>query len=69
MIADSLSELHELAAAIGLKRAWFQKDASFPHYDLSKVKRKMAIKRGAKEVTRKELVVIMQSIRKMTPRP
>jgi len=40
--------LHRIAAAIGLKREWFQREGTyFPHYDLVPGKRLKAIKAGA----------------------
>ena len=49
MVADTLEELHEMAAKIGLKRSWYQRSPphSTPHYDLTEAKRKQAIKAGA----------------------
>jgi hypothetical protein len=44
---DDLTELHELAAKIGLKRAWFQDHKTMPHYDLTPIKRALAIRAGA----------------------
>jgi hypothetical protein len=32
--ADTMEELHAVAERIGLKRAWFQGQSSYPHYDL-----------------------------------
>jgi len=49
---ESLEELHEFAAKIGLKRGWFQGD----HYDLTPGMRAKAVRRGAVEVTARELV-------------
>ncbi len=63
MIADTEVELHLMAHIIGVKRKWFQKDASFPHYDICKAKRALAIENGAEEVNRKELVLKMREIR------
>lgn len=34
LLADSLGELHEFAARLGLKRIWFR-NGSAPHYDVS----------------------------------
>jgi hypothetical protein len=34
MLADTLPELHAMADIVGLKRAWFQGNASTAHYDL-----------------------------------
>lgn len=58
MIADSEEELHDMASKIGLKRSWFQKNHSIPHYDVSTSKRVTAVLMGAKSVTSKELVQI-----------
>jgi hypothetical protein len=33
---------------LGLKRAWFQDRSKYPHYDLTKSKRELAIKYGAR---------------------
>lgn len=49
MTCSDIDELHAMAARIGLRRAWFQ-DKSFPHYDLTKSKRALAIAAGAVEV-------------------
>jgi hypothetical protein len=52
-------ELHALAGAIGLKRAWFQKaDARLQthrHYDVTEAKRREAIAAGAVPVTWREM--------------
>ena len=58
MIADTDAELHAMARAIGLKAAWFQ-DGNRPHYDLCLAKRAMAIERGAKLVTSRELIMMV----------
>jgi hypothetical protein len=62
MWADSLAELHEMAAAIGMDRDWFQ-PLSFPHYDVSLSRRALAVARGATEVTRREGYEIRKRIR------
>ena len=49
LTADTLTELHEMADKIGLKRSWFQPHRSYPHYDLTKNKRAQAVKAGAVE--------------------
>lgn len=46
LIADTLTELHEFAQSLGLKREWFQ-PKSYPHYDLFRGKPKLALKGGA----------------------
>jgi hypothetical protein len=61
MGADFACELHAMAAALGLKRKWFQDPAdgkcSWPHYDIVVSKRPKAIRLGAKLLTdRREIV-------------
>lgn len=63
MIADTETELHAMADLIGVKRKWFQSQASFPHYDICKRKRELAIANGAVELNRKELVEVMRRLR------
>jgi len=55
LLADTPDELHAMAAAIGLKRAWFQNKRP-PHYDLTPAMRARAIRRGALEITDREMV-------------
>ena len=62
MFADSLAELHQMAAAIGMDRDWFQ-PISFPHYDVSLTRRAEAVRRGAVEVDRREGYHIRKRIR------
>lgn len=50
LTADTLGELHEFAASIGLKRAWFQNHRLMPHYDLTPGKRAIAVSKGAIEI-------------------
>jgi hypothetical protein len=59
----SVEELQEFARRIGLKDEWFQDKSYLPHYDLTSSKRAMAVKEGAREVSRQETVEIMRSIR------
>lgn len=51
LIADTLEELHAMAANIGMKRSWFQEHSS-PHYDLTSSRRKAALELGAIECDR-----------------
>lgn len=51
-----LSELHQVAEKIGLKRSWFQDKPGHPHYDLAPSKRAAAILSGAVSVTPVELL-------------
>jgi hypothetical protein len=51
MIADTESELHEMAVKIGLDTKWYQGD----HYDVSISLRSKAIANGAIEIELREL--------------
>lgn len=62
MIADSLAELHAMADAIGMQRAWFQ-PTSFPHYDVCLRRRRSALALGAIEVDRRQTVLVMRRVR------
>jgi hypothetical protein len=45
-------ELHAFARRVRIKRRWFQGD----HYDVTEGRRNIAVRLGAEEVSRKELV-------------
>ncbi|BCO29787.1 hypothetical protein MIZ03_4711 [Rhodoferax lithotrophicus] len=47
MLADSLEELHLFAKHLGVKRHWFHRNASYPHYDITREMRDYAINQGA----------------------
>ncbi len=67
MLADTPEELHAMAGKIGIRRRWFQAQASTPHYDVCQLKRQQAIELGAIEVTRRELVEVIQRVRAVWP--
>lgn len=56
LTADTEDELHEFALKIGMKRSWFQhsKGKEIPHYDLVRTRRKLAVSKGAIELTMRE---------------
>lgn len=56
--ATDLSELHEMAEKIGMRRAWFQPHRIAPHYDLTAPRRAAAVALGAIEVNRREASAI-----------
>lgn len=62
MIADTLDELHAMASDIGMKREWFQ-PGSTPHYDVCVARRALAVKAGAIEVGRREIVEVIRRLR------
>ena len=47
LFGTDLEELHLFAKGIGLRKEWFQDKPGFPHYDITPVKRNMALLRGA----------------------
>ncbi len=65
MVTDQadLTELHEMAKRIGLKRCWFQANASHPHYDLTESMRRKAVAAGAVECDSRKAVEIIQERR------
>jgi hypothetical protein len=65
LIADTLDELHSVAQAIGLRRAWFQASppATIDHYDLTEARRAVAIRMGCIELDRTAFVHKCRAIR------
>lgn len=63
MIADTLSELHTMAEKIGMKQEWFQSQASWPHYDVSISKRKLAISNGALPLNWREFTAKIEELK------
>ncbi len=56
LVADSLDELHAFAEELGLKRAWFQDRASYPHYDVTMAVRLRALRLGARSGDKKTVL-------------
>lgn len=62
MIADTTEELLQMADKIGVQRKWIQHTGTHrEHFDISKSKRVLAVKAGAKEIDKYELVSILKS--------
>ncbi len=56
MIADSKEELLQMANKIGVNVKWIQYEGTYKeHFDICSIKRKEAIKLGAKEISWREL--------------
>lgn len=47
---EAMSALHSVATEVGLKSAWFQSTARWPHYDLTGSKRAAAMRVGAVQI-------------------
>ena len=56
LFADTLEELHTFAISLGMKREWFQDGHSLPHYDLTEKRREVAVKNGAIEINKYQVV-------------
>lgn len=63
MLADTADELHAMADRIGVERRHFQAQASTPHYDICKAKRRLALKAGAIDSCRREIVAVIRRLR------
>jgi hypothetical protein len=65
MVADTLEELHRVAAIIGVAKKHYQGylRARLPHYDICKSKRAAAIEEGAIEVNSRKIVEIGRRLR------
>lgn len=61
MYADHAEELHAMARGLGLRREWFQDKDKLPHYDLVSTKRQAALRAGAIEHTREQMVQFMRA--------
>ena len=66
MLSDSIEDLHSMADKIGVSRRWFQ-NSRYPHYDICKSKRELAVKFGAIEIGRRQFVEIANRLMKTCP--
>jgi hypothetical protein len=72
LLADTEEELHNMAASIGMKKAWFQSgdNHAMPHYDLVASKRKLAVAKGTIEIDRQQICDMLKKYKlnkKLTP--
>jgi hypothetical protein len=56
LVADSIEELHCFARELGLEHNWFQRTASYPHYDVTVEMRDKAVRLGAEFADRRTLI-------------
>lgn len=61
MLADKVEDLHAMADRIGVSRRWFQ-NSRYPHYDICKSKRALAVQLGAVEINRRQFVELAQRL-------
>lgn len=61
--ALDLQELHDFAARIGMRRAWYQPHRLAPHYDLTPSRRVAAIAAGAVALDRHAAVHVQRARR------
>lgn len=63
LVADSVEELHEFAKQLGLRREWFQHAASYPHYDVTIETRQIALRMGAIEGSRVDIITCARTLK------
>lgn len=63
LVADSMEELHEFAARLGLQRRWFQDKGRYPHYDVTMTVRDRALRMGAVDADRATLIACCKRVR------
>jgi hypothetical protein len=65
LLADDEAELHRFAATLGIKRSSYQgpPKTSAPHYDITGFERDRAVRLGAVECSREEIVAVFRRVR------
>lgn len=63
LVADSIDELHEFAKKLGLRHAWFQHAASYPHYDVTVEVRARALELGACAGNRVQIITCARKLK------
>lgn len=66
LLVDNVEDLHEMAAKVGVRHKWFQ-NKRYPHYDICKAKRALAVKFGAIEIGREQFVALARKLTSATP--
>lgn len=56
MVADSMEELHAFAERIGVKKHFFHRSKTAPHYDITSEQHSVAIAAGAQLVPSREVL-------------
>lgn len=70
MMADTVEELHSMAAQLSMPRAWYQGPPKHihPHYDLTRQRRERALQLGAVEMPT-DSARALQFLKKIAIRP
>ena len=65
LLADDMVELHRFAALLGIKGSSYQgpPKTSAPHYDITGFERDRAVRLGAVECSREEIVAVFRRVR------
>ena len=65
LMADDVEELHRFAARLGVHRLVYQGPprTSAPHYDITAYERSRAVRLGAIESSREEIVAVFRRVR------
>lgn len=61
MAANSIEELHSMAAMLNIDKKYFQNKPGKPHYDICQKKKQLAIALGAKEVNDREIIELFKT--------
>lgn len=69
LLADSVEELHEFAAAVGLSKQAFHRAARIPHYDVTSTQRLWLLEQGAKPVTARQAILLTKHLTVTKARP
>jgi hypothetical protein len=69
LVADSVEELHQFAKKLGLRRAWFQHAASYPHYDVTVEVRARALELGAVAGNRTQIITCARKLKTELEQP
>ncbi|HEY4193056.1 MAG TPA: DUF4031 domain-containing protein [Mesorhizobium sp.] len=65
MLADDTDELHRFAQRLAIKRSSYQgpPKTSAPHYDITGLERDRAVRLGAVECSREEIVMVFRRVK------
>lgn len=62
LLADSVEELHEFAASVGLAPRAFHRSARIPHYDITDKQRLLMLAKGVEPVTVRQGVFLVRHL-------